>query len=454
MRTILAASAIRVLSLGLALAACGPGTKKGNGTPDAIGTGPDGTPDACVGIECMKVNCAGQGIGTTRISGTVMAPNGTLPLYGVNVYVPLNDPGPIGTGLTCDRCTTDLPGFPVSKTVTDEAGHFNLDDVPVIPNLPIVVQTGKWRRQFTVATVNQCADNPVPADTTRLPKNASEGDMPNIAITTGNFDSLECLVRKLGVDDKEITNGGGSGHVQLYAGNGSDRFQTGFAGGSGTMQTALSLWSSLPNLKKYDILILSCEGDWPSNIGNDGGPAALQAVYDYANMGGRVFASHWHNYWLEFAPQPWPNIAQFMPGQGDGSPGNVTGQVNEGFDKGPHFAQWLLNVGASTVRDQLPIVEAKNTCTGVDATKADAWVNLPNNAGVQDLQFTTPNDQPADQRCGKVVFSDMHVSGSGHSDPGAPGYPSQCDTGPLTPQEKALAFIFFDIASCVGPVVP
>jgi hypothetical protein len=60
----------------------------------------------------------------------------------------------------------------------------------------------------------------------------------------------------------------------------------------------------------------------------------------------------------------------------------------------------------------------------------------------------------ADQACGKVVFSDMHVSGGPIANQ---SYPNSCAAGgmitALTPQEKALIFMLFDLASCVGGTI-
>ena len=412
----------------------------------------------CNGLQCQIVDCAGQGMPSTTVTGTVFAPNGTLPLYGVDVYVP-NQPVPAFTaGAQCTRCTTDLPGSPVARAVSDEAGHFSISDVPSGDNIPLVISIGKWRRQIVIPHVNQCAANTLTATTTSLPKKSSEGDLPKIAITTGNADSLECLIRKLGVDDSEISTSGGAGKVHLYEGNGVNKLKAGFPGGSGqTLTSATPFWSSAANLMPYDIVILSCEGAQNPATKPQ---AALDAMKAYADIGGRVFASHWHNIWIEGStqgggnqkPAVWPGIATWSNGGATGA--GTTDLIDETNNaKGASFATWMLNVMGSTVKDQIAIQDGtgKSTCTQVNNAKGERWTYLQGQGGsTQNFQFTTPNEAPVDTRCGKVVFSDMHVSGGPMANM---DYPDSCGGGlTLSPQEKALAFMFFDISSCVGSI--
>jgi hypothetical protein len=405
---------------------------------------------SCTGIACQVVDCAKMGKPSTTISGTVFAPNGTLPLYGINVYVPTSDPGPLPDGAGCSRCTDSLPGAPLVKVSTDEAGKFSLADVPAGANVPLVIVSGKWRKKIMLPTVNACTDNPLPATDTRLPKNKSEGDIPRIAITTGNADSLECLIRKLGVDDAEIGTAGAAGRIHLYHGNGVAAFKSGFPGGSGNLSDATPFWSDAAKLKAYDIVILSCEGAQNPGTKPQG---ALDAMKAYADFGGRVFASHWHNIWIGGAfqgggaqrPAVWDTIATWQNSQDPGTT-DLIDEVNN--PKGASFATWMLNVMGSTVRDNI-ILQAgtdRTTCRAINNAKAERWTYTMAGMLPQNFQFTTPNEMPVDQRCGKVVFSDMHVSGG----PGNGSYPDSCAGGALTPQEKALAFMFFDIASCVG----
>jgi len=45
----------------------------------------------------------------------------------------------------------------------------------------------------------------------------------------------------------------------------------------------------------------------------------------------------------------------------------------------------------------------------------------------------------------------MHVAPGSTSRPDV-AFPGGCSTAEMTPQEEALAFMFFDIATCVGPI--
>jgi hypothetical protein len=418
--------------------------------------------DECTGLECNVVDCTKKGMPATTISGTVFAPNGTLPLYGIRVYVPNAPVPPFNEGAECSRCVNDdqLPGSPVNGIVatTDEAGKFTLTGVPSGQNIPLVITSGKWRRQITIPSVGECTDTALPATDTRLPKNKSEGDIPKIALTTGSADSLECLLRRLGIDDAEITGPTGAGRIHLYAGNGPSSFTSGFAGGSGTIPSASNFWNDVNNLKQYDIVVLSCEGSQRSNTKLQSG---LDAMKQYADLGGRVFASHWHNIWIggnwneqnppTVTQTAWAPLAQW---QNAGDPNPATDIIDEQSNpKGSSFATWMLNVMGSTVRGEIPIASntAKTTAMSVDTTRAERWTYLKGTTRPQNFQFTTPIEvQPAD-RCGKVVFSDMHVAGNGSTS----AYPTGCGDYPgapraLTPQEKALAFMIFDLASCVS----
>jgi len=436
-------------------------TQSGGECGDGYRCTPDGRcagNDECIGLECKIVKCQDQGKPSTTISGTVFAPNGTLPLFGINVYVPNTPVAAPPDGAICDRCGETLPGYPISKVQTDEAGHFTLTDVPSGANIPLIISSGKWRRTITIPMVAECADTPLGAADTHLPKNKSEGYMPKIAITTGGADALECLPRKLGIDDAEIGNAGGAQQIHLYSGNGRSAFQGGFPGGTGNMASATPFWNDVNNLKPYDIVFLSCEGQQTPSTKPQ---TALNAMKAYADLGGRVFASHWHNIWIggDFndenggtgqTPQVWNTIAEWDANQNLNNATDTIDEMNN--PKGMSFATWMLNVMGSTVRDQIPVVQPRLTASSVDTTKAERWVYLDQGGTKfpQIFQFTTPNEAPAGDRCGKVVFSDMHVSADSVSDNPFPG---GCQTSALTPQEKALAFMFFDIASCVAPPI-
>jgi hypothetical protein len=413
----------------------------GMGGGTGAGGGPGGTgggsAPACVNLQCRQVMCPSGG--TTSISGTVFAPNGTLPIYNAVVYVPNEMVQPFPAGVSCDKCGSNLSGSPVVQKLTDTKGQFKLDNVPAGDNVPVVIQVGRWRRQITIPKVAECQDTVLDAAQTRLPKNKSEGDMPQMAIATGNADPFECLLQKIGVDDAEVTTAANGGKVHYFRYNGVE-----LEGGS---PNGSEMVNSLDTLKKYDVVMLPCEGN--QNTKPD---LQIQNLVDYANLGGRVFATHYSYSWVRDGLAGWPQTANWQGSRDSKGPDDY--DVNTAFAKGNAFADWLFNVKATPTRAVLPIIDRRTNVRTVNSSVAQSWITLKskNPETVGHYTFNTPvsallPDGGSPDQCGRVVFSDFHVAANAKI--AGEQYPKSCKPGEMTGQEKALAFMLFDLSGCV-----
>ncbi|HEX2869758.1 MAG TPA: carboxypeptidase regulatory-like domain-containing protein, partial [Polyangiaceae bacterium] len=159
-------------------------------------------------LKCKVMDCpADSSPSTTTVSGKVYDPAGRVPLYNAVVYI-VEDPKttlkPLGQRVKCESCSEHFPKTAMAVALTKSDGSFRLTDVPAGKDIPLVIQLGKWRRVVEI-DVAPCTDNPLTAEKTRLPRNSTEGDLPKIAVTTGGSDALECLLKKIGVDESEFT---------------------------------------------------------------------------------------------------------------------------------------------------------------------------------------------------------------------------------------------------------
>ena len=437
---------------GLAVAALLAGCARGVTAPgyDAVDGGTFATEPtfsgpaaaSCTNLQCKQQACAGKA--KTTVSGTVFDPAGKNPLYNVIVYVPNAPLAAQAEGASCARCGSVLSGQPIVTALTDTHGHFVLENVPVGDDIPVVVQIGKWRRQISLPKVHACQNN-VYADrsTFRLPKNQTEGELPRIALSTG-CDPLECLLRKVGIDDAEFTAAEGRGRVHLYKGAGG--------GGAPTSSSAYDFWTDEAKLSKYDVVINACECKPYAR-----GPSAYAAMTRFLDKGGRFFGSHYHYNWFTDVPSDTDEAVEWTPGGKCNVGPNL---VDDTFPKGKALAEWLMVTGGSSKYGEIPL-----SCAPLDVGRtknklATGWIFDGPTQAPSYVSFNTPiaAARPEDQ-CGRAVFADLHVTQENHGDIAGLEFPNGCRTSDLTAQEKALEFMFFDLSSCVlddsaAPTVP
>jgi len=367
----------------------------------------------------------------TAITGKVFAPNGTLPLYNVTVYAPVSDPPPFTEGVQCSQCN-GVPGGAYATATTDAEGRFRLEGIPAGNNVPVIITTGKWRRKLTVASVQACKDTAIADGTFRLPRNRSEGELPRIAMVTGGCDPLACVLTKLGIDSAEFgSSSAGPTSVVFYNGDGGTA--------PGSPQAATALWGNLDELKKFDVVINSCECDEHNE--NKTSPELLR---QYADLGGRVFGSHFHYTWSKHLIPAWQGTADWSA---HGDPTPTPDLVDMSHPDGQALAQWLVAVGATTMLGKIALNTKTFNALEVTAPTTRWLYSSGAPATSHYLSFQTPVGVPPAAQCGKVVYAGMHVS-SGMVDT---SFPAKCSTT-FTPDEKALVFLLFDLTTCVGAI--
>jgi lysophospholipase L1-like esterase len=397
--------------------------------------------------------------GSTILSGVVHAPTpapfgAADPLYNVLVYVPNAPVAPFASGVACQRCEK-ASGSPLVSALTGPDGKFSLRNVPTGANIPLVIQVGRWRRQVTVPNVPACTETALPDELTRLPRNQQEGDIPAIAIATGTYDAFDCTLRKIGVAEAEFTPPPGNGRVNLWPFGGHD------IGGGSAMSTGDDLLGSPPSLGKYDLVILPCNDRVPKD------PIKQANLFQYANEGGRVFLTDMAYSWLrdDAAFSGTVTWDPFLMGGNRMAAGNdFTATVDVTFPKGAAFSAWLSVVGAARpMAGQLPVQDPYGGTIYVSGvippTQRWTYVDAPV-SGMENFTFNTPIGVPDTAQCGRFVFSQFHVAeASSHGITVGNTFPAACDNNPMTPQERALEFMLFDLSSCVQsdvkpPVIP
>lgn len=464
--------------------------------------------ETCVGPLCDFIPWDCPEASPTRLTGFLTTPDGELRVPNAVVYIPRDPDAALpalsegvvddASGASCERCENQNAelGPVLAGAVTDHEGRFTLEGyIPVDREFLLVAKTGKWRSVARVpaGVTSACGSVNIHDNYSRLPGKKSDGEpgshLPKIAVATGEIDAMECVLFKMGIHLSEFTNVDGDGRVHLYR---SPYINSTSRGGGRLCEEPLNNDGTCPgsdisidsgrltdantangDLFDYDLVLWDCErGEL------DRGEAERLRVKRYADRGGRFFASHWAHDWLNHS-DTYRSVSDWGNGLGADSD-HVYLSFNRPRANEPRlqrYARWLevhgaldytREVGGELVFARLDDVSQPRNLGGTVSAGVDEWIfrttdstesttgagSWPpsSNTSVQQFSFNTPLGASADATCGRIAFSGFHVAGADEelstSNQYFPHYCPGDDT--LSAQEKTLAYMIFDLASCIS----
>jgi hypothetical protein len=190
-------------------------------------------------------------------------------------------------------------------------------------------------------------------------------------------------------------------------------------------------------MKKFDIVINSCECSEYNDT-----KTSPDLLRQYADLGGRVFGSHFHYTWTRNLVPQWQGTANWASGQS-----TTPDLVDMSHADGQALAQWLVAVQASGVPGQITLGQKTPAVSTVTPPTTRWLMSSGNPATTHYLSFKTPVGAMPAEQCGKVVYAGLHVaSGTVNA-----SFPTGCSAG-LTSDEKALVFLLFDLGQCIPDI--
>jgi hypothetical protein len=317
----------------------------------------------------------------------VQDPASPLPVFTQGVTVPTA--GQAGCSVQQDL----VPATVLGSALSDYSGTFTFNVAGSLTYpINVVIQAGKWRRQYSY-TAAQIASfttgTIVTLPTMAMPSSQAEGDLPHIAVVTGSADDVECIFPQIGISTSEMTDPTGRGSINFFSGNGSSGEVISTSTPTETQLVNPAASGAIP-LTNYDLVIFGCQG--PSGRTDSDAAAYDENVVNYANDGGRIFATHWEFSWIQNPPE-WSPLATFSSSTSTNSV-TTTGQLNRSYTGEPTLAAWMnyigsLNVSPSLLEFTLTAVFYENVLA-VNAP-AQTWVTLPSYSNsANQFSFDTP----------------------------------------------------------------
>lgn len=414
------------------------------GSDASVGPGSDSTTHVDGYVDPGPINpdrpkCPGQ---EGTITGTVYAPNGVDPVPGATVFIPSLVPELFPPEVRCEVCGQLGTAANFWQTTSAYDGSFTLEGV-CPGKRDLIFQNGRFRRFITIEVI---ANQPLQlsAEQARLPTRHAEFNaldaIPKIAVATGDFDKMECVLRKLGLADDAFDMYEAVLTPSMVSPSNLPKFST--------------LVADLDKLKSYNVVFINCTlNTFEAELAKED---VRKNIAKYLEAGGRLYVTDWSYDWLEQL-DAYAGLIDFEPGKSDGTPeGLNAAQIgSDGLSvqatiKDGLMAQWLSLFPGAIANGKSTISHTSASWVMMHEVDSDVkiWVEAEGSSsdgsisGVRPLTITYNVN-----KCGKLLFTSYHTEGR-ENDFFVPQFPDYCGEN-TSPQDRILEFLIFDIANCV-----